>query len=79
MTDKNRISTSIPSFQPNNPPVWERSKGFAVSRGRAPKSVPEGHKYLQKAGILAKPPNKNTEPMNTRKNKTAYFPNFKIW
>ena len=38
----------------------------------APKKVPDGHRYLQNAGTLAKPSNKNEEPFDCLCNQLKY-------
>ena len=78
--DKHRIPTRIPSFQKNSGPICPRRLSLAASRGKAPKKVPDGQRYLQKAGIFAKlPPKRNQDPIHTSRRRTAYFPYFRIW
>lgn len=59
------------------PPAWLLRATFVLSKGIAPSKVPEGQRYLQNVGSLAKPPNKNMEPMHTRRINTTYFPYFR--
>ena len=76
-TESSKIASRIPSFQRNSPPAWLRSASLAPSRGSAPSRVPEGQRYLQKAGTLAKPPNRNMEPTHTSRTSVTYFPYFR--
>lgn len=64
------MASKSPSFQKNSSPAWLRSRALEPSRGRAPKKVPEGQRYLQKAGVLAKfPPQQEQGAGACQKNK----------
>ena len=78
MMERSTITNRTVAFQEKSQPTWLRSASLAASSGRAPSRVPEGHRYLQKAGTLANPVNKNAEPIPTSPTRTAYFPYFKI-
>ena len=76
--ESSTIKINMPSFQKKRPPAWLRKASLVAKSGRAPIKVPDGHRYLQNAGTLAKPVNKKAEPMIARPKSAKYLPYFRI-